>query len=63
MKTEKEIELSGMTGFKDKPSWTLKDLLDYLAKETPAGWVVESFRVTVVPKPKAGGPVTKKKGG
>ena len=71
MKYEKELELSGMTPFSDEPVWTVEKLGKHLAWECPKGWLVESFRVTLVPgskraavepvEPATPGPTTKKK--
>ena len=49
MKYEKELELSGMTPFSDEPSWTVAKLGKHLEEQCPKGWLVESFRVTLVP--------------
>lgn len=52
MKHEKELELTGRVGWKEKGHWTLEELAKHLEAQTPAGWVVESFNVSVVPAPK-----------
>lgn len=52
MKTKRELELQGRVGWKEKGHWTLEELALHLVAQTPEGWVVDSFVVTVVPPPK-----------
>lgn len=52
MKHEKELELTGRVGWNEKGHWTLEELFKHLTLETPSGWVVDSFNVSVVPAPK-----------
>ena len=51
MKTQKELELTGRVGWNEKGHWTLEELSKHLAAQTPPGWVVGSFNVSVVPAP------------
>lgn len=58
MKTEKRLELTGYSGsgLKRKLAWSLGQLTEYLEAETPDGWLVDEFHVTVSPLSAVGRP-------